>query len=146
MTKKDWFEVLKAMVEKSNYADKAGATAFIDHEVELLNKKSSKSKETKTKKTHSAILDAIKAVLTDQTKPVTITEMMTDARLASYEEEGKNGSVTVVMTNQKLSSMVKKLVDAGEIVRAEEKKKAYFSLPKAEGKSTEDGENKTENE
>ena len=30
MTKKDWFEVLKAMVEKSDYADKAGATAFID--------------------------------------------------------------------------------------------------------------------
>lgn len=141
MTKKDWFEVLKAMVEKSDYADKAGATAFIDHEVELLDKKSGKSKETKTKKAYGAILDAIKAVLADQTKPVTITEMMTDTRLASYEEEGKDGSVTVAMTNQKLSSMVKKLVDTGEVVRTEEKKKAYFSLPKVEGEPTEDSEN-----
>ena len=92
----------------------------------------------------AALTDAIKAVLADQTKPVTITEMMTDARLASYEEEGKDGSVTVAMTNQKLSSMVKKLVDAGEVIRTEEKKKAYFSLPKAEGEPTEDGKVETE--
>lgn len=146
MTKKDWFEVLKGIMEKSDYADKAGAIAFIDHEVELLDKKSGKSKETKTKKAHGAILDAIKAVLADQTKPVTITEMMTDERLASYEEEGKDGAVTVAMTNQKLSSMVKKLVDAGEVIRTEEKKKAYFSLPKAEGEEPAEGENETENE
>lgn len=148
MTKKDWFEVLKGIMEKSDYADKAGAIAFIDHEVELLDKKSGKSKETKTKKAHGAILDAIKAVLADQTKPVTITEMMTDERLASYEEEGKDGAVTVAMTNQKLSSMVKKLVDAGEVIRTEEKKKAYFSLPKAEGEgpAEDEGENETENE
>lgn len=146
MTKKDWFEVLKGIMEKSDYADKAGAIAFIDHEVELLDKKSGKSKETKTKKAHGAILDAIKAVLADQTKPVTITEMMTDERLASYEEEGKDGAVTVAMTNQKLSSMVKKLVDAGEVIRTEEKKKAYFSLPKAEEEEPAEGENETENE
>lgn len=148
MTKKDWFEVLKGIMEKSDYADKAGAIAFIDHEVELLDKKSGKSKETKTKKAHGAILDAIKAVLADQTKPVTITEMMTDGRLASYEEEGKDGAVTVAMTNQKLSSMVKKLVDAGEVIRTEEKKKAYFSLPKAEGEepAKDEGKNETENE
>lgn len=146
MTKRDWFEVLKGMVEKSNYADKAGATAFIDHEVELLDKKSGKSKETKTKKAHGAILDAIKEVLADQTKPVTITEMLTDERLASYEEESKDGTVTIAMTNQKLSSMVKKLVDAGEVIRTEEKKKAYFSLPKAEGEEPAEGEDATENE
>lgn len=148
MTKKAWFEVLKGIMEKSDYADKAGAIAFIDYEVELLDKKSGKSKETKTKKAHGAILDAIKAVLADQTKPVTITEMMTDERLASYEEEGKDGAVTVAMTNQKLSSMVKKLVDAGEVIRTEEKKKAYFSLPKAEGEepAEDEGKNETENE
>lgn len=147
MTKKDWFEVLKDIMEKSDYADKAGAIAFINHEVELLDKKSGRSKETKTKKAHGVILDAIKAVLADQTKPITITEMLTDARLASYEEESKDGVVTVPMTNQKLSSMVKKLVDAGEVIRTEEKKKAYFSLPKAEEEpAEEEGENETENE
>ena len=146
MTKKDWFEVLKNIMEKSDYADKAGAIAFIDHEVELLDKKSGKSKETKTKKAHGAILDAIKEVLADQTKPVTITEMLTDERLASYEEESKDGVKTVAMTNQKLSSMVKKLVDVGEVIRTEEKKKAYFSLPKAEGEELAEDENETESE
>lgn len=146
MTKKDWFEVLKNIMEESDYADKAGAIAFIDHEVELLDKKSGKSKETKTKKAHGAILDAIKEVLADQTKPVTITEMLTDKRLVSYEEKSEDRVKTVAMTNQKLSSMVKKLVDVGEVIRTEEKKKAYFSLPKAEEEELAEDENETENE
>lgn len=144
MTKKDWFEVLKGIVEKSDYADKAGAQAFITHEVELLDKKSGKSKETKAQKAHSAIMAAILEVLADQSKPVTITELLTDARLQSYTEETKDGEKTVAMTNQKLSSMVKKLVDSEEVIRTEEKKKAYFSLPKAEEEPAE-GED-TENE
>jgi hypothetical protein len=32
------------------------------------------------------------------------------------------------MTNQKLSALVAKLVKTGEVVRTEDKKKAFFSL------------------
>lgn len=132
MTKKDWFGVISGIVKDSDYADKDGVLAFLNHEVELLDKKSGKAKETKAQKAHGAIQAVIKEVLADMGKPVTITEMMSDERLASYEEEAKDGVVTIVMTNQKLSSMVKKLVDTKEVVRTEKKKKAYFSLPEVE--------------
>ena len=146
VTKKEWFAILEGIVNKSDYADKAGALAFITHEVELLDKKSGKAKETKTQKAHGAIMATIIEVLADMGKPVTITDMLTDARLQSYTEETKDGSKTVAMTNQKLSSMVKKLVDAEEVIRTEEKKKAYFSLPVAEEEPAEGEENETENE
>lgn len=145
MTKKDWFAVLEGIVNKSDYADKKGALEFITHEVELLDKKSGKAKETKTQKAHGAIMTAIIEVLADKGKPVTITDMLTDTRLQSYTEETKDGKKTVAMTNQKLSSMVKKLVDNGEIVRTEEKKKAYFSLSQAEEESTKGEDTENEN-
>ena len=88
---------------------------------------------------------AIIEVLADKGKPVTITDMLTDTRLQSYTEETKDGKKTVAMTNQKLSSMVKKLVDNGEIVRTEEKKKAYFSLPQAEEEPTKGEDTENEN-
>lgn len=145
VTKREWFEVIIGIVNKSDYADKDGAVKMLNHEIELLDKKSGKSKETKTQKAHGAIMAAIIEVLADMGKPVTITEMLTDARLQSYTEETKDGEKTVAMTNQKLSSMVKKLVDAQEVVRTEEKKKAYFSLPveeeePAEGEESEETE------
>lgn len=147
MTKKDWFEVISGIINASDYADKDGALAFVAHEVELLDKKSGKSKETKTQKAHGAIMATIIEVLADMGKPVTITDMLTDARLQSYTEETKDGEKTVAMTNQKLSSMVKKLVDAKEVIRTEEKKKAYFSLPVAEEEPAEgEDESGTENE
>lgn len=126
VTKREWFEVIIGIVNNSEYADKEGAVKMLTHEIELLDKKSGKSKETKA---HVAIMATIKEVLADMGKPVTITEMLTDTRLANYEEESKDGVKVIAMTNQKLSFMVKKLVDAGEVIRTEEKKKAYFSLP-----------------
>lgn len=148
VTKREWFEVIIGIVNNSEYADKEGAVKMLTHEIELLDKKSGKSKETKTQKAHVAIMATIKEVLADMGKPVTITEMLTDTRLANYEEESKDGVKVIAMTNQKLSSMVKKLVDAGEVIRTEEKKKAYFSLP-AEDESEEElteGEDEIETE
>lgn len=57
----------------------------------------------------------INAVLGTFENPVTITEMQKTDELSEY-------------SNQKLSALLKKLVSAGEVVRTEEKKKAYFSL------------------
>lgn len=115
MTKKDWFAVLAQMVDASDYEDKEGAKAFIAHEVDLLGRKSGKSTMTKIQKENVSIMDTIKEVLTDFGKAVTISELMTDARLSSY-------------SNQKLSALVRQLVKAGEVTRTEDKKKAYFSI------------------
>jgi len=45
MTKRDWFEEIRAIVEGSDYEDVAGALEFIDHQVELLDAKAVKAAE-----------------------------------------------------------------------------------------------------
>lgn len=45
MTKRDWFEEIRAIVEGSDYEDVAGALEFIDHQVELLDAKTVKAAE-----------------------------------------------------------------------------------------------------
>lgn len=137
ITKKEYFAIVKGIVEASSADNKADIVAFLDHEVELLDKKSGKSKATPTQAANIVTLNVIKEVLGGLDKPVTITELLTDARLQSYTETTKDGEKTIAMTNQKLSSLVKKLVDAGEVVRTEEKKKAYFSLAVAEEEESE---------
>ena len=132
ITKKEYFAIVKDIVEASGADNKTDIVAFLDHEVELLNKKSGKSKATPTQAANAVTLNVIKEVLGELDKPVTITELLTDVRLQSYTETTKDGEKVITMTNQKLSSLMKKLVDAGEVIRTEEKKKAYFSLSKVE--------------
>jgi hypothetical protein len=124
VTKKDYFNMVAKIVEASDTANKADILAFINHELELLQKKSNKSGNTKTQVANEKIYVTIKEVLADLNKAVTISELMVDTRLQTYVE----GDETKTMTNQKLSALVAKLVKTGEVVRTEDKKKAFFSL------------------
>ena len=121
MTKKEYFAVLAEVVANSNMENKEGALAFIAHEVELLEKKSAKSGQTKTQKENAEILVKIKAELAEVGKAVTITELQAaSAEMAQY-------------SNQKLSALLKKLVESGEVVKTTEKKKSYFAVAEIEG-------------
>ena len=121
MTKKEYFAVLAEVVANSDMENKEGALAFITHEVELLEKKSAKSGQTKTQKENAEILVKIKAELGEVGKAVTITELQaTSAEMAQY-------------SNQKLSALLKKLVESGEVVKTTEKKKSYFAVAETEG-------------
>ena len=118
MTKKEWFAEIRAIVEKAELDEekKTGMTEFINHEVELLEKKHSKSGQTKTQKENLEIMEKIMAALAEVGKPVTITELQsTNTEMAEY-------------SNQKLSALLKKLVDGGRVVKTQEKKKSYFSV------------------
>ena len=116
MTKKEWFAVLASVVEASEMENKIETLAFINHEVELLEKKSAKSGQTKTQKENVEVMKKIKSALGEVGKAVTITELQAaSAEMAEY-------------SNQKLSALLKKLVESGEVVKTTEKKKAYFSL------------------
>lgn len=137
-TKREYFGQVVAIVEASNAANKADIIKFLNHEIELLDKKSGKGKATPTQAANAVTLNVIKEVLGGLEKPATITELLTDERLQSYTETTKDGSKSIAMTNQKLSSLVKKLVDAGEVVRTEDKKKAYFSLAVADTTESEE--------
>ena len=116
MTKKEWFAVLAEVVKASKMENKTDALAFINHEVELLEKKSAKSGQTKTQKENVKVMEKIKSALSEVGKAVTITELQAaSAEMAEY-------------SNQKLSALLKKLVESGEVVKTTEKKKSYFSL------------------
>lgn len=116
MTKKDWFATIRAMVEGSGNEREDEILAFIDHEVELLEKKSSKSGQTKTQKENVEVVAKIENALREVGKAVTITELQTASEeMSAY-------------SNQKLSALLKQMVSKGAVVRTEDKKKAYFSL------------------
>lgn len=121
MTKKEYFAVLAEVVANSDMENKDGALVFIAHEVELLEKKSAKSGQTKIQKENAEILVKIKAELAEVGKAVTITELQAaSAEMAQY-------------SNQKLSALLKKLVESGEVVKTTEKKKSYFAVAETEG-------------
>ena len=116
ITKKEMFTMIKAQVK-----DNAEMVAFIDHEIELLDKKASNKKATKTQEANIGIKSTILAVL-EGAKPMTVTEMQ-----GASSELGE-------LSNQKVSALVRQLVEAGKVVKTIDKKVSRFSLAdKCEG-------------
>ena len=89
---------------------------FVNHEIELLDRKHSKTSQTKTQKENELIKENIVKVLTKIDRPVTITELQNE----SAEME--------VYSNQKLSALLKQLVQNGIVTKTIDKKKSYFSV------------------
>ena len=111
LTKKDYFKELKGIVAEIGRTD---LVDFIDHEVELLTKKGSKSTPTKTQIENELVKEKILATLVELNKFVTITELQdANVELANY-------------SNQKISALLKQLVETEAVSRAVDKKKAYF--------------------
>ena len=109
MTKKDYFGVLLEMVSGNEEL-----TNFIIHEIELLEKKSSKSGQTKTQKENETIKEKIVETLRELGRYATITDIQeANAELGAY-------------SNQKISALLKQLVDTQVIEKMVDKKKAYF--------------------
>jgi len=113
MTKAQKFAMLKAIPA---VAENKMLTEFIDHELELLAKKNSADKKpTAQQEANAGIKTAIVEAMEPDTK-YTITDLI------------KSVPECADLTNQRVSALVRQLVDAGVLVRTEEKRKAYFSL------------------
>ena len=109
LTKKDYFKELKELV-----IDRQDLVDFIDHEIELLSKKSSKSAPTKTQVENEKFKEKIVATLVELDKYATITEIQNaNTELAD-------------LSNQKMSALLKQLFDNKVIDKVIDKKKAYF--------------------
>ena len=116
ITKRERFANLYAIVEQSNAENKTDLLGFIDHEVELLEKKSSKTTMTATQKANLEVMETIKEVLADKPNS-TVSELIKDERLSAY-------------TNQKISALLRLLGDDGtkQVVKTTDKKVSRFSL------------------
>lgn len=112
-TKKKLFgEVLAiAAVQES-----AELKAFVEHEIELLTKKTTNKKMTKAQEENAVTKNLIEGTLGVFETPVTIKQLQeNDSELAQF-------------SNQKISSLLKQLIDEGKVVRTEEKRVAYFAI------------------
>lgn len=117
MTKKETINLLiDVLMGNKEVEDMQIFVDFLTHERELLEKKSSNSGQTKTQKENEVIKEKIVNALGVIGKFVTITE------LQEQNEEMANYS------NQKLSALLKQLVDSNVVARQVDKKKAYFKL------------------
>lgn len=118
VTKKDYFNALRALVVDTEVENKTALIDFIDNELALLAKKanSAKSKPSKAQAENEGIKTAIIAALNEAEKALTITEFQT-----VYPEFAE-------YSNQKLSALFKQLVDAGAVEKTVVKKKSYFSV------------------
>lgn len=115
MTKKETINLLiDVLMGNKEVEDMQIFVDFLTHERELLEKKSSNSGQTKTQKENEVIKEKIMATLRELDKYATITDIQeANAELGAY-------------SNQKISALLKQLVDNKEIEKVIDKKKAYF--------------------
>ena len=112
MTKREMFaEIRNAVI------DNAEMVAFIDHEIELLNRKStSPKKPTKTQMEN----DAFKAVIVDYLADADASKTIKELQAEIAELDG--------LTNQRITHMLTDLVKAGKLTKEKEKKTPYYSI------------------
>lgn len=112
MTKKQAFAKLLTL---SQVQAEAELVAFINNEIALLDKRVA-SKTGKVNEEHSKIKTAILDYLTNAINGATIKEMQANNEFLSQ------------YSNQKLSAILKKLIDNGEVTREKTKTATIFKL------------------
>ena len=112
MTKRELFA---KMMEKYNFTEEE--RAFIEHEIELLEKKKSgERKPTATQIANEGLKETILEVLTGAETPMTVSEII------------KAHAELVELSNQKVSALMTQLVNEHKVVKTTEKRKSYFSI------------------
>ena len=111
LTKRDYFSQLREIVK-----DNVELVNFIDHEIDLLNKKSNSKTPSNKQIANESIKENIINTLIELARPATITDIQNaNAELAEK-------------SNQKISALLTQLINAEIIVRTVDKKKAYFTV------------------
>ena len=113
ITKRDRFNALLNMAEVKANPD---MVAFIEHELELLEKKNSSEKKPTAQQ---VVNDSIKTA---------IANGMTANRLYTVTEIQKEIPECAELSNQRVSALLRQMKDDGIVTRTEDKRKAYFSL------------------
>ena len=109
MTKRDYFTAIRA--ELTN----ADQIAFIDHELELLSKKNSSEKKP------TAVQIANIGIKTDILNGMEANHFYTVSELLKVIPS------CAELTNQRVSALLRQMVNDGVVNRTEDKRKAYFS-------------------
>ena len=111
MTKRDYFTAIL-----SKYPLTDAEKAFVEHELELLEKKNSSEKKPTAQQVAN---DGIKTA---------IAEGMSPNRLYTVTEIQKEIPECAELSNQRVSALLRQMKDDGIVTRTEDKRKAYFSI------------------
>lgn len=122
MAKKDYFEILKDLNEvKSNQA----LVDFIDHELDLLTRKNSgERKPTKTQKENKVFSQQILDTM-EVNRDYSVTEIQKQI-LGEHD-----------FSNQKVTALLRPLVNSGAVIRSTAKGKAVYTKAVAPAESAE---------
>jgi hypothetical protein len=113
LTKRDHYNTLLKIEDVKKDED---LVKFINHEIELLEKKNSAEKKpTAQQSENNGIKDAIVNGMAPQ-RNYTITDIIKEVPECSE------------LTNQRVSALIRQLITDGKVERFEEKRKAYFRV------------------
>ena len=118
LTKMNKFEMVMEILVNGEFDNKDLLIEFVQHEMDLLAKKNSTGtvrKPTKTQIENEKYVAMIEEILLDKA-PRTISDIQAE------------NEILAEMTNQKMSALLKKLVDSQKVVKFVEKKKTYFQI------------------
>lgn len=121
MTKREKFEMLKGLV-----ADNEMLVEFINHEIELLDKKKSNGNAKANEKMEKSV-EVVYNALAMADRAMTVGELIAENDFSELKNELND------VTPQKVSAMLKKLVDSGRVERFTDKKKTYFKIAETDG-------------
>ena len=112
-------EVIGMMMKEEVIKANPTYVAYLENELALLDKKAQNKKATKTQEQNIGIKATILKVLATIGSG-TVTDI-------------QNGNEELsALSNQKVSALVRQLVESGEVVKTTDKKKSIFSLAESE--------------
>ena len=112
-------EVIGMMMNEEVVKANPTYVAYLENELALLNKKAQNKKATKTQEQNVGIKATILKVLATIGSG-TVTDI-------------QNGNEELsTLSNQKVSALVRQLVESGDVVKTTDKKKSIFSLAESE--------------
>ena len=112
-------EVIGMMMNEEVVKANPTYVAYLENELALLNKKAQNKKATKTQEQNVSIKATILEVLA-----IIGSGTVTDIQNGNEELSA--------LSNQKVSALVRQLVESGEVVKTTDKKKSIFSLAESE--------------
>ena len=112
-------EVIKMMMNEEVVKANPTYVAYLENELALLNKKAQNKKATKTQEQNIGI-------------KATILEVLATIGSGTVTDIQNGNEELSALSNQKVSALVRQLVESGKVVKTTDKKKSIFSLAESE--------------
>ena len=112
-------EVIGMMMKEEVVKANPTYVAYLENELALLDKKAQNKKATKTQEQNVGI-------------KVTILKVLATIGSGTVTDIQNGNEELSALSNQKVSALVRQLVESGEVVKTTDKKKSIFSLAESE--------------